>query len=471
MKRNSIWIFLIALLIPIVLIGLSLSTIKVSAVDFPAIMVVPDVTLNETLTAGTSYTVSIYTDYNGSDITGYDFSLSYNPNVLHGGINNTDTWTGDGANTTFATTGTPVVPDSEVIYVDETLMTVETAGYDMWTGDNVTRMFNLTGRIVVPDSDVVYVNGTLMTRYTEGNTSWTGDGGTTTFYTTHKPLVQETEPDPGHELQVYVNETRQKEYIDFTANYTEGIIEFFTAPAGGADIEAVYRYGHYIIYYSERPPHPEGEMKFFTAPADGVDIEVTYMYVQYSVDYEEGEITFTFAPDVGVEIKAMYLYGGVTNGNLIVGGMSEFEPGTFNNTEGKLSLSNGRFFYIFPPPATVSGPGILANVTFTVVGYGSSNITLGDDTKLFGWSGGLYIIIDAETQPTHIQHGYFSNKILGDVNGDRIVDAYDLFDLGKAYGSESGDPNWNFDCDFNRDDKVDDLDLSDLNENFGRSVP
>jgi len=389
----------------------------------PYIAVVPHSTVNPDLTPGMSYTVSIYTDYDGTDITMYEFALSYNPNVLHGGINYTDTWTGDNITRVFNVTGTPVVPDSQVIYVDGTLMTVETAGSDAWTGDNVTRMFNLTGRIVVPDSDVVYVNGTLMTRYTEGNTSWTGDGATTTFNTTHTPLVQEVEPIPGHELRVYVNETRQKEYIDFTVNYTEGIIEFFTAPADGAEIETVYRYGHYIVYYSARPPHPEGEMKFFTAPADGVEIEVTYMYYQYVTNYEEGVITFTFAPDAGAEMKAIYLYGGVTNGDLITKDKdptARFGTGTFNNTEGKLSMTNAYFFYVFPPPAVVPGPGILANVTFTVVGYGSSHITLvGYDTKLYGWNftaGKQYIIINAETMPDHIQHGYFDNtKAVHDV--------------------------------------------------------
>ena len=52
--------------------------------------------------------------------------------------------------------------------------------------------------------------------------------------------------------------------------------------------------------------------------------------------------------------------------------------------------------------------------------------------------------------------------IAGDVNGDGKVDASDLFDLSKAYGSTPTDPNWNSDCDFNRDDKVDASDKSRL---------
>ncbi len=60
-------------------------------------------------------------------------------------------------------------------------------------------------------------------------------------------------------------------------------------------------------------------------------------------------------------------------------------------------------------------------------------------------------------------------KIPGDVSGDGVVDASDLFALGKAYGSKLGDLSWNLDCDFNRDDKVDASDLFDLNKNYGRT--
>ena len=60
--------------------------------------------------------------------------------------------------------------------------------------------------------------------------------------------------------------------------------------------------------------------------------------------------------------------------------------------------------------------------------------------------------------------------LLGDVNGDGIVDASDLFDFSKVYGSKFGDPDWNPDCDFNRDNKVDASDLSDLNKNYGKTA-
>jgi len=48
------------------------------------IAVVPESTVDTTLTLGKNYTVSIYTDYNGSDVWGWEFSLTYNPSVLEG---------------------------------------------------------------------------------------------------------------------------------------------------------------------------------------------------------------------------------------------------------------------------------------------------------------------------------------------------------------------------------------------------
>ena len=77
----------------------------------------------------------------------------------------------------------------------------------------------------------------------------------------------------------------------------------------------------------------------------------------------------------------------------------------------------------------------------------------------------------AEPIDHELADGYFSNKILGDVNGDRTVDGSDLSDFSEAYGSEDGDPNWNSNCDFNRDNKVDASGLFDLSKNYGKSYP
>ena len=105
----------------------------------------------------------------------------------------------------------------------------------------------------------------------------------------------------------------------------------------------------------------------------------------------------------------------VTNGDLITkekDPSATFISGTFNNALGKLSLTGASFYAGTPLPLT-SGPGILANVTFTVVGTGDSYILFGDKTRLIGVTEGgwgtEYDIIDALIMPYHIGSGYFCN--------------------------------------------------------------
>ena len=57
----------------------------------------------------------------------------------------------------------------------------------------------------------------------------------------------------------------------------------------------------------------------------------------------------------------------------------------------------------------------------------------------------------------------------GDANGDARVDILDLYALGRTYGSDASKPSWNLCCDFNNDGAVDEADLRELSENYGRS--
>jgi hypothetical protein len=58
-------------------------------------------------------------------------------------------------------------------------------------------------------------------------------------------------------------------------------------------------------------------------------------------------------------------------------------------------------------------------------------------------------------------------KMLGDVDDNGLVNVADVFMLAKAYGSGSGDPNWNEEADMNGDDLVDSVDLFALSGNYG----
>ncbi len=331
MKKRK-HILSIFLTIPLILGTLGVDLRGFYPAEYPAIMVVPAITLNETLAQGENLTVSIYTDYNESDITGFQFKLYYNASILNIGVNKTDTWIGGGmAQLTYNTTVKPVVENSEMVYVNEILKTRD---------------------------------------------------------------------------------------VDYLISYDSGSIWFFPFAA----------------------------------------------------------------PPISSQVKATYQYG-VVNGDLITESKSpnaRFKAGTFNNTSGELLLTKGYFFYQAEPVNITSGPGILANVSFTVVGYGISNITLGDDTQLWGYTdGGMgekYIIIDAQYEPDHIQHGYFSNKILGDLDGDGDVDWVDFGDFASAYGSKGppqkdpADGNYNLQADLDLDGDVDWVDFGDFATNYGRSI-
>jgi len=118
-----------------------------------------------------------------------------------------------------------------------------------------------------------------------------------------------------------------------------------------------------------------------------------------------------------------------------------FEPGEFDNVEGKLSLTLAYFYFQPPyvPPTTTSGPGILANVTFTVKATGASDLTLGPNTQLKGVT---YNIIDAVLNPDQIGHGYFQNGEVINEPPVAVISAPSSADAGKLVtfdGSGSSD--------------------------------
>jgi len=58
-------------------------------------------------------------------------------------------------------------------------------------------------------------------------------------------------------------------------------------------------------------------------------------------------------------------------------------------------------------------------------------------------------------------------QINGDVDGDNHVTLQDFAELVRAFGSEAGDENWNWDADLDGDGEVTLLDFGILVKNFG----
>jgi len=137
------------------------------------------------------------------------------------------------------------------------------------------------------------------------------------------------------------------------------------------------------------------------------------------------------------------------------------EP-AINNASG-LVLAGDSLFPI--PEHGANGTGVLATITFHVKMKGASNLHFTSETALATWDFDLW-------QPVPLtftaDDGFFQYPV-GDVNGDGIVSVLDLFRMGKAYGSTDGSSGWDPDADLNKDNEINQSDLSYLSENYGKS--
>jgi len=59
---------------------------------------------------------------------------------------------------------------------------------------------------------------------------------------------------------------------------------------------------------------------------------------------------------------------------------------------------------------------------------------------------------------------------MGDLNNDCVIDGGDLGIVAKAFGSKPGDPNWNPNADFKKDNLIDNYDLEIFKFNYGLGV-
>jgi hypothetical protein len=67
--------------------------------------------------------------------------------------------------------------------------------------------------------------------------------------------------------------------------------------------------------------------------------------------------------------------------------------------------------------------------------------------------------------------GQIHVKLMGDVNGDKVVNIMDAVIIEAAFGSKEGDPNWNPNADLNQDGYINIKDTVLLGANFGASCP
>ena len=186
-----------------------------------------------------------------------------------------------------------------------------------------------------------------------------------------------------------------------------------------------------------------------------------------------GEIGTTFTVNITVtNVNDLYVWQAGINFNATILEALSCEEGPFLKeknatlwTPGTIDNTTGIIHYHASALAGnisgVSGNGTLATITFKTKDYGNTTLQLTD-----------VILLNSNLTDLDktLIHGTVKVKISGDVISDGKVNVYDLLDFGKAYGSTPSMSNWNPECDFNGDDKVDNLDLSDLSENYGKTT-
>jgi len=252
---------------------------------------------------------------------------------------------------------------------------------------NITVVVENKGTVAETFNTTVYYDSSTIK--TETVTNLVAGTNTSLIFTWNTTDVRE---------EIYATDKKEKTY-NINATATLALDEKTADNTGVSQVEVISRYIT-VIPQSTVDPNLERGMNYTVS-----------IYTDYNgSDVWSWQFELTYNPTVleGIE---------VVNGDLITTDKYPdvlFEAGDFDNSLGSLEKTNAFFYYIEKPIPTTYGPGILANVTFTVVGTGDSDITLSKSrTKLTGYNAitdEFYEIVSvSEPYLGHILHGYFRN--------------------------------------------------------------
>ncbi len=152
-------------------------------------------------------------------------------------------------------------------------------------------------------------------------------------------------------------------------------------------------------------------------------------------------------------------------------GYSTFISVTFENQGNRLETFNATVRANATIVDTLSSMRTITPGSIKIVSF-IWNTSKGDFER-----GNYYLGAEAEIEPPIVDvdpsdNSYTDDTVTvsfpGDVNADSKVDLYDVYDLGTAYSSSSVSLNWNANCDVDNNGIVNALDLSVINENYGR---
>ena len=389
----------------------------------PYIAVVPKTTINPD---AATYTVSICTDYNATEVVGsndvsrYEFTLNYNASVLEGssvdnggGMPMTDTWVGDNSKTIYYTTKAPVVDGTETVYVNGTKMK----------------------KGATKDYTIVYSTGEI------------------TFTTAPDWVLIEVE---------YLYTADLMPGATFTAgnfDNVNGVLSLTSAsvatPVSGPGALAAVTFNVVGIGESDIVLGTGTKLKrsdessitmpnrlipgYFTNMGDAAMLQVKMATVSI-VAYESWSVP------VNITVETQNVWGAPNFTAIAYYGKAGVEKQAGNQTV--TNLAEG------------AKETVTINWYLTGVPFGQYVVSAG------------VVVPTGDHNPLNDQDsdGTVLVKIPGDIDGNAIVNSDDFLKFGLAFGSTPAATNWNEQADFDRTNKVDSIDFLIFGLNFGEST-
>jgi uncharacterized protein (TIGR02217 family) len=310
------------------------------------------------------YTIKYDPDGNELWHAVYGFSTTYLNEALG---------SGDGAKTKFTVQHSPIVPQSETIYLVSQKVTNEALG----TGDGSNKVFTLDYPPIVPKSETIYLNGVSQAR----NTDYTIDNGTgiITFATAPSSGVAVTADYWNGVTQVRDTDYTVTQTYDASSGSWTSAITFNIAPAADAAVTADYTW-----------VGSDGALEVAVDSADNVIVTgASQRWHDYNGNGKEdkGEVnsdycTIKYAPDGSQLWSQPVIYD---SGYSDTGGHTDTAYGAAVDSQDNIIVTGS---YSLPAQAAQSGTIALPSWhTYTIIKYDPDGHEVWDEPVIYEESG------------------------------------------------------------------------------------